>query len=100
MEIPGEHSVEKADLLASKLKEALLDKGVKVARPVKYADVRVTGMDESVIVVELTDALARAGTCSPTDLKVAEKKKLVWNGHSLGQMPSCRSQKTNGDRKK
>lgn len=75
LEIPGEQSAEKADLLVIKLREALQEKGVRVSRPVKSVDMRVTGLDESVSGEELAIALARAGSCSSAELKVGEPKR-------------------------
>jgi len=44
IEIPGEETQEKADLLAIKLKEALADVKVKVSRLSRMAELRITGL--------------------------------------------------------
>ncbi|XP_049880191.1 uncharacterized protein LOC126376683 [Pectinophora gossypiella] len=48
LEIGGEDSAAKADSLAKKLREVLSPDAVKVVRPVKCAEIRVTGLDDSV----------------------------------------------------
>lgn len=57
MEVSGENSAARADLLAEKLREVLADTPARVQRPTKTAEVRVTGLDESVTPTEIELAL-------------------------------------------
>lgn len=41
LEVPGEGSAAKADLLAARLREALADTGARIARPVKCEELRI-----------------------------------------------------------
>ncbi|XP_049871151.1 uncharacterized protein LOC126370360 [Pectinophora gossypiella] len=66
LEVSGEDSAEKADALASKLREVLSPEAVRVARPVKCAEIRVTDLDDSVDAIEVAEAIARDGGC-PVD---------------------------------
>lgn len=43
LEVPGRDSSARADQLAEKLRAALAEKGVKVARPIKCAEICLTG---------------------------------------------------------
>ncbi|XP_049877300.1 uncharacterized protein LOC126374652 [Pectinophora gossypiella] len=69
LEIGGEDSAAKADALAKKLREALSPDAVRVVRPVKCAEIRVTGLDDSADAIEVVDAVAREGGCSADDIK-------------------------------
>lgn len=60
LEVPGENSAARADLLAEKLRAALKEDVARVTRPVKMAEVRVSALDESVSQNELTLALSSA----------------------------------------
>jgi len=63
LEVPGENSAVKADQLASKLREVLAATGASVNRPVKCEDMRIFGLDESMIGEEVAAAVATAGEC-------------------------------------
>ncbi|XP_049872853.1 uncharacterized protein LOC126376365 [Pectinophora gossypiella] len=69
LEVGGEASAEKADSLASKLKEVLSPEAVRVARPVKRAEIRVTGLDDSADAFEVAEAIAKEGGCSSEAIK-------------------------------
>lgn len=75
LEFPGEESAAGADRLAEKLRSALSDKAVRVARPVKCADIRVSGLDDSITKEDLAIALAGAGGCAPTEVKVGDVRR-------------------------
>jgi hypothetical protein len=66
LEVPGQESGPKADRLAERLREA----GVTVARPVKRADMRVRGLDDSITPLDVALALAEAGDCPAGTIKV------------------------------
>lgn len=72
LEIPGVTSGEKADCLAGKLKASLNEEDVRVARPTKCAELRISGLDESVSVEEVAAAVVRDGECSSESIKVGE----------------------------
>ncbi|KAJ0175856.1 hypothetical protein K1T71_009015 [Dendrolimus kikuchii] len=57
--LPGKDSGEKADALAARLKEVLPEEEVKVSRPEKCFNVRVSGLDDFTTVEEVVAAVAR-----------------------------------------
>lgn len=59
-------SAEKADALAAKMREVLSPEDVRVSRPMKTAEVRIAGLDDSVTSEEVVAAVARSGEC-PSD---------------------------------
>lgn len=63
LEIPGETGATKADGLASRLREVIGKDRAKIARPVKKADLRITGLDESVTAQEIASSMATVGGC-------------------------------------
>ncbi|XP_011860092.1 PREDICTED: uncharacterized protein LOC105557454 [Vollenhovia emeryi] len=69
IEIPGEDSSAKADALAEKLRDFLGSDAV-VTRPMAKGELRVSGMDSSVIPDELRAALIDAGGCTPGDIRI------------------------------
>lgn len=75
LEVPGENSAERADLLAERLRTALVDKEVRISRPVKLAELRVGGFDESVNGEELATAMASAGGCAAADVRVGSIRR-------------------------
>ncbi|KAJ0177583.1 hypothetical protein K1T71_006456 [Dendrolimus kikuchii] len=58
--LPGKDSGEKADLLAARLREVLPEDEVKVSRPERCFNVRVSGLDDFTTVEEVVAAVARA----------------------------------------
>lgn len=46
LEMAGSGGAEKADLLADRLRATFADRGVKIARPVKKAEIRLIGLDD------------------------------------------------------
>lgn len=74
LEIAGEESSAKATALAGRLHEAISDMGVRVARPVKLGEVRVMDLDDSVTQADVANAIASAGECSVSDIKVGTIK--------------------------
>lgn len=71
-EIPGQESGERADKLAEALRALLEPKGVRVTRPVKLAELRVTGLDDSITPEEIRAAIAAAGGCPPGEVSVGK----------------------------
>ncbi|XP_047033951.1 uncharacterized protein LOC124640283 [Helicoverpa zea] len=68
----GSDSAEKADALAAKMREVLNPEDVRVSRPVKTAEVRIAGLDDSVTSEEVVAAVARSGECLPEKNRHAE----------------------------
>jgi len=71
-EVPGAESGPKADKLAEALRPLLEPKGVRVARPVKLAELRVTGLDDSIAPEEVREAIAAVGGCSVGEVTVGK----------------------------
>lgn len=71
IELPGAKSAEAADRLAAKLSEALAGVAT-VTRPTKCADLRITGLEESITRQDVIDAVAAKGGCNPDQVKAAE----------------------------
>ncbi|KAJ0169178.1 hypothetical protein K1T71_014904 [Dendrolimus kikuchii] len=57
--LPGKDSGEKADALAARLKEVLPQDEVKVSRPERCFNVRISGLDDCTTVEEVVAAVAR-----------------------------------------
>ncbi|KAL4719160.1 hypothetical protein ACJJTC_011692 [Scirpophaga incertulas] len=79
MELPKGTSSDKADLLVSKLKQSLPQE-VRITRPVKCADVRISYLDDSITKEDISDAIAKKGGCSLSILELAKSAlaPLVW----------------------
>ncbi|XP_045496924.1 uncharacterized protein LOC123695202 [Colias croceus] len=69
LEIPGTTSAKEADALATRLREVWDEDTIKVSRPVKCAEVRVTGLDDSVAAEEVAAAVSRVGECPADQVK-------------------------------
>lgn len=69
LELPGTTSGPKADLLAEKLKTALASVA-RIDRPVKSADLHITGLDDSIEREDIIEAIAKIGECSIDRIKV------------------------------
>jgi len=89
LEVPGAASGEKADALAKRLSELLSPEEVRVSRPVKTVELRVTGLDDSATVEELAAAVAKAGDCAAGDVRCGPIR-FGGGGGSLGMaVVSC-----------
>ncbi|KAL4702635.1 hypothetical protein ACJJTC_003336 [Scirpophaga incertulas] len=82
MELPKATSPEKADQLAARLKEVLPPE-VTVSRPVKCAEVRISGLDDSVTEADVRAAIARVGGCPEDAVRVGG---LRFNPYTLGSI--------------
>ncbi|XP_063367024.1 uncharacterized protein LOC134655491 [Cydia amplana] len=71
-EIPGAASGQKADDLAAKLREVLDPALVRISRPTKCAEMRISGLDDSVLSSEVVAAVAKEGGCAEEDIKSGE----------------------------
>lgn len=65
-------SAEKADALAAKMREVLNPEDVRVSRPMKTAEVRIAGLDDSVTSEEVVAAVARSGECPPDRVRAGD----------------------------
>ncbi|XP_063836451.1 uncharacterized protein LOC135085606 [Ostrinia nubilalis] len=75
IEVPGATSDGKADALADKLKGIFKDDEVRVSRPVKCSEIRVSGLDDSVTAEEVAAAVAKLGDCSVDNVKVGTPRR-------------------------
>lgn len=92
LKVPEKNSAARADLLAvtDKLQVALAEKNVRVSKPVKCADLRITGLDESVNKEEFMSFLTVAGGCYPTDIKAGEIRRGPTGLGAWAQCPQAR----------
>ncbi|KYQ51986.1 hypothetical protein ALC60_08904 [Trachymyrmex zeteki] len=75
-EVRGPESKAKADRLAEKLSAALADRDdVRVSRPAKSAELRVSGLDDSVTSKEVAEELARSSECPSLQFKVGDIRR-------------------------
>lgn len=70
LEIPGPEAAPKADKLAARITEVLAEKGVKVSRPVKTAELRITGMDDSISPDQVKEEIVKKTKCARDSVKV------------------------------
>lgn len=83
IEVLGRSGKKKADELASKI-GAVLKEEADVRRPVRKAELRLRGLDESVSSEEIAQVLARYGDCEVRDIQVGPLR--VWAGRELNQV--------------
>jgi len=83
IEIPGEGTKEKADELATRLKTALADLNVRVTRPMRLAELKISGLDDSITKIDVAIALGEAGGTSWLQIKVGEIRRTQ---RGLGMM--------------
>ncbi|XP_047990148.1 uncharacterized protein LOC125229370 [Leguminivora glycinivorella] len=74
LQLPGVNSGEKADKLARELAEKLGEE-VRVSRPTKCAELRLSNLDDSVTSEEVVAAVARAGECTQDQVKAGEIRR-------------------------
>ncbi|XP_059055050.1 uncharacterized protein LOC131849080 [Achroia grisella] len=72
LELPGAASGDKADSLAEKLREVLPAEVVQVSRPVKTADLRIVGLDDTTTSADVVAAVARSGDCAEQEVKAGK----------------------------
>ncbi|XP_073949067.1 uncharacterized protein [Choristoneura fumiferana] len=81
MEIPGTTSGDKADALAKKLVEVTDPTVVRVSRPIKCAELRISGLDESVLSTDVVTAVAHVGGCAEAEIRPGE---IIYGRSGLG----------------
>lgn len=72
LECPGADSSGIAERLAAKLRTVLPEEEVRVHRPVKMAELRVTGLDDCTTKDEVAAAIAARGNCALENITVGE----------------------------
>lgn len=70
LEVPGDDCNRKADALVDRMRQVLKDEDVRLHRPEKRSELRITGLDESITSEEVTAAVIRDAKCSPEQIKV------------------------------
>lgn len=85
IEVLGENNVSKAEALADKLRELFPEGGdVIISRPKKRIDVRILGLDESILPKEVALAIAEAGGCEAGEVKVgALRRRSRGSSHTV-----------------
>lgn len=82
MEVAGEDPEATADRLAEKLRAVVGDQ-VEISRPTKTADLRISGLDETVCQAEVAAAVATKGGCTPDQIKVGTIRSSLWGQCSV-----------------
>lgn len=77
IEVATEQPESTADLLAEKLR-IVIGGWVEISRPTKTADLKITGLDETVSQAEMAAAIAAKGGCAPDQVKVGTIRVSVW----------------------
>lgn len=75
LELPGAEGPSNADRLAAKLREAIDPELAEVYRPVKCAELRLTGLDDTATSEDVRQAIASAGECSADSVKSSEPRR-------------------------
>jgi len=64
--------IEKADLLANKIKEELADLNVRVTRPVRTGELRISGLNDSVTGPDVALVIGKEGGTFWIDVKTGK----------------------------
>jgi len=89
IEIPGKDRMNKAEKLKDKVAE-VLGSTTRVSRPCIKGELRLIGLDDSVVAEEIADVVAAAGDCRTEDVKVGTIRAMTnglfsaWVQCSLG----------------
>ncbi|XP_052742337.1 uncharacterized protein LOC112057814 [Bicyclus anynana] len=75
LEVPGATSEKMADSLAHKLREVISEEFLRVSRPVKCVDMRVSGLDDSVSNNDVVAEIASRGGCTADQIRFGEIKR-------------------------
>lgn len=75
IEVPGPDRTSKVVALEAKLRQALSDLALHIARPVKSGEVRMMGLDEAVIPEEIAASVAGIGGYAVSDVRVGELRR-------------------------
>lgn len=84
LECPGADSGAVADRLMARLREILPDpEVVRIDRPVRMAEIKVTGLDECATKEEVAAAIALQGNCALANVKVGELRSTYSGTRSV-----------------
>lgn len=73
LEVPGPNGAERASVLKDRMEEALKDmEGVRVARPVKMADIRIKDLLASTSTEDVKGAVSSVGGCALHEIRTGE----------------------------
>lgn len=72
IEIPGDNADSKADQLVEKLKVVLSQYEVRINRPIKKVDIKLTGLELTTSKEEITEAIVNLGNTSLEEVKVSD----------------------------
>jgi hypothetical protein len=86
IEVPGSQSGQAADNLAEKLRELIGDVA-EVTRPVKKAEVRISGFDESVTPDQIKGEVAAKGRCPEAQIEVGKVRWVNGSGAVIVRCP-------------
>ncbi|XP_026745832.1 GATA type zinc finger protein asd-4-like [Trichoplusia ni] len=87
LELPQNVGREAADGMAEELR-ARYGGDVRVTRPVRCAELRVSNLDDSVTVQEILDVAARQSQCAPDQLKVGDLRPSYGGNFSGAEVPT------------
>ncbi|XP_011687082.1 PREDICTED: uncharacterized protein LOC105449524 [Wasmannia auropunctata] len=79
IEIPGADTSRAADALATRLRDAFRDTGVRVGRPTIRGELRLSGLDGSILPEELVEEVASVGKCARDQVRLGAMR-LARNG--------------------
>ncbi|XP_017888502.1 uncharacterized protein LOC108629980 [Ceratina calcarata] len=82
LEIPGKDMEKNADALAAKITELVKDKRIKVSRPQKWKEIIILGMDLSINVHDVIDAIKKQ-TGSDQEVKVGSIRRNLRGSSSV-----------------
>jgi len=71
IEISGPDNIKKADLLAMEMSKMLTGEA-QISRPNIKGEIKLTGLDESITVDDVRNAIASEGSCKSNDIKVGK----------------------------
>lgn len=79
IEIADDEEGEKADVLRDKINEALDSSKIRVSRPVKKIQMRLTEIDDSITVNEIRQEITKVDSCKSVDIDCSEVKYFRGN---------------------
>ncbi|XP_026736715.1 uncharacterized protein LOC113500206 [Trichoplusia ni] len=83
LQVPGAESGERADVLAEQIRNAIGPGVLKVSRPVKTAELSISGFDDSVTSEEVAAVVAHTGACPVASVKVGNIREHGMSGGSV-----------------
>ncbi|KAG6439825.1 hypothetical protein O3G_MSEX001116, partial [Manduca sexta] len=97
-EVPGANSEERADSLAARLRECFSgSEDVKISRPTKTVELRLTELDYTATPESVAAALSKAGECSTESIRVGQiRPDRSGVGSVWVRMPIKAAQKVRG----